>query len=243
MPATGERSLQALLFDLDGTLVDSRVDLATAINRMRAERDLKPLPREKILPHIGWGARNLVARCLAPEGSPVPSPEPDPEAPTDEEAGAALRVFRRHYDDCLLDTTQPYPGIPELLEEGRRRGHPMAVVTNKPERFSRKILAGLGMADPFRWVIGGDTLERRKPDPLPLQEAGRRMGRSAEEVVLIGDGLADFEAARAAGCSIIMVAWGLTPPATLHAKAPGQTVDSVKELHQRIWPADAGAAD
>jgi phosphoglycolate phosphatase len=225
-----EDRIRGFLFDLDGTLVDSRRDLATGINRMRGDRGLPPLPEDLVISHIGWGARNLVARCVVPEGSRIPSPQPDPEGPSEDAVDAALRDFRRHYDDCLLNTTRPYPGIPEFLETGCKGGRAMAVVSNKPERFCRKVLAGLGLIDAFAWVVGGDTLPERKPSPLPLLDTLRRMGRSVAESVMVGDGPADFQAARAAGCRVYMVTWGLTPPEEVESLDPDRVLRDPREL-------------
>jgi phosphoglycolate phosphatase len=223
------------LFDLDGTLVESRHDLATAINRMRGDLGMPPLPEERITCHIGWGARNLVARCLRPQGSPVPSPEPDPQAPSPEEVEKALGLFRRHYDDCLLDTTRPYEGIPELLEEAWRRQFPLAVVTNKPEGFTRKILAGLGLADPFAVVVGGDSAPKPKPWPDPLLLACQRLGVEPSSALMIGDSPTDLKAAREAGCPVALVAWGLNPAEALESLGPDLMVREPRDLAGRLW--------
>jgi phosphoglycolate phosphatase len=231
--------LRGVLFDLDGTLVDSRRDIVAGVNRMREERGLATLPGDLVAAHIGWGARNLVARCLAPGGPSTPSPEPDPGLPADDIVDAALADFRRHYDDCLLDTTVPYPGIRGLLAEGMRREVPMAVVSNKPERFCRKILAGLGLADPFVRVAGSDTFSEKKPSPVPLLEMFNVLGIRPDEGAMVGDGPADFHAALAAGCPVAMVTWGLTSLNEIEELGPDRIAADAYELAGMLWGFEA----
>jgi phosphoglycolate phosphatase len=207
---------------------------------MRRELGLTELPVDVVCSHIGWGARSLVAKSLAePPGTPDPSAE---------EIETALHAFRRHYGDCLLDTTLPFPGIPELLEEGGRKGIPMAVVSNKPERFCRMIIAGLGLADHFYTVIGGDTYPRKKPnaDPLlgaleralPLPDGRPIPGRAKpENAVMVGDSETDLEAGRAAGCRSVMVSWGLRTVDRLIAHGAETIVHSAGELAGLLWGA------
>lgn len=229
-----------ILFDLDGTLVDSRRDLAAAVNAMRRERGLSALPLPEIVRHIGWGARNLVARCLAPGGSPPSGPEPDLDPPSAEDVDGALAIFLERYDRCLLDTTVPYPGIRELLAEGMDRRVPMAVVTNKPERLSRKILAGLGLADPFATVVGGDTTPEKKPSARPLLHALAALDRRPDQAVVVGDSETDLKAARAAGCAVILVSWGFTAEEELRGLTPDRRADTVLDLQKALWVGGEG---
>jgi phosphoglycolate phosphatase len=191
----------ALVFDLDGTLIDSRRDITTAINRMRAERGLPPLPLEAVVMMVGEGARLLVERTLGPG---VPS----------EEVDRALARYLEHYRDVCLDETQPYPGIEEMLAELAGR-YPLALLSNKGEALSREILAGLGLARFFREILGGDTLPTRKPDPAGLHALADRLGVPLERLLLVGDTWIDAETAHNAGCAFALVEWGFPRPPKL----------------------------
>jgi phosphoglycolate phosphatase len=197
----------ALVFDLDGTLVDSRRDLATAVNRVRASYGLAPLSLARVLSFVGEGARTLVARAL---GLDPGAQEGAEGARLDEAMG---RFFIR-YGEVKFDTTRAYPGVPELLAALAER-HPLAVLTNKPERFSREILEHLGLSRFFRHLIGGDTLPTRKPDPAGLADLAARFGVPVAEVMLVGDSRVDAATAANAGCRFALVTWGFAEPAEL----------------------------
>ncbi len=184
----------ALVFDLDGTLVDSRRDLATAINRLRLELGLAPHSVPAIIGMVDEGALRVVERALGPG------------FPRDEFAAAVARYFEI-YAEVLLDETVPYPGVPEMLATLAER-FPLALLTNKGERFSRAILDGMGLTKHFRVIVGGDSLPTRKPDPQGLQHVAKFLGCSLEELVLIGDSRFDAETAHAAGCRFALVEWG-----------------------------------
>ncbi len=179
------------LFDLDGTLVDSVADLATAVNLLRHELALPPLSLETIRSYVGDGATALVTRALPP-GAFSP---------------ARLERFLDHYGNHLLDTTRPYPGILDFLAAKRRR--PLAVVTNKPLELSRQLLRGLGLEAFFPVVVGGDSCPEKKPSPQPVQLALAGLGAVPVDVVLIGDHHTDLCAGRAAGVRTCFCAWGL----------------------------------
>ncbi|HVR97017.1 MAG TPA: HAD-IA family hydrolase [Thermoanaerobaculia bacterium] len=184
----------ALVFDLDGTLIDSRRDIATAVNRMRADLGLPSLTLEQVVSLVGEGARLLVRRAL---GGDVPEDEVD----------RALAIYLEHYRRVCLDTTQPYPGVDAMLR-ALARSYPLAVLSNKGESLSRIILDGLGLTPLFREVLGGDSLPTRKPDPAGLGLLAERLDVPVEELVLIGDSWVDAETARSAGCGFVLVEWG-----------------------------------
>lgn len=192
MPSTAP-PIDAIAFDLDGTLVDSREDLAAGVNAVRLELGLVPLEVPRVVEMVGKGARHLVRRAL----------------PDEIEGEAFDRAFERflalYYDRCL-ERTLPYPGIEELLD--RLDGRPLAVVTNKPERHTAKVLAGLDLERRLRFFLGGDSLAAKKPDPAPLVEAARRLGVPVERLLYVGDSETDGETARRAGCSLVLVRWG-----------------------------------
>lgn len=184
----------AAVFDLDGTLVDSRLDLARAVNRMREELGLEPLTTAAVLGMVGQGARNLVRRALG-------------GAPEEALLDRALALFLARYEPICTEETEPYPGIPELLEVEHRR-RPLALLTNKPERPARRILDHFGWLDRFGAVVCGDTLGVRKPDPGGLLEIGRRLETEPGRLVLIGDSEIDAATAAAAGAPFLFAEWG-----------------------------------
>lgn len=184
-----------IVFDLDGTLVDSRRDLANATNRLILELDGTPLDERTIGAMIGDGVDALVSRALA-AGCGL----------NDLPASVVAR-FREIYADHLLDTTLPYPGIRAAL---RRLSDvaPLAVLTNKPERAALAVLSGLGLLEMFGAVLGGDGILPRKPHPGPLLHLIDQANTTAHETLLVGDSEIDFETAERAGTAIAMARYG-----------------------------------
>lgn len=199
--------LGALIFDLDGTLIDSRQDLAAALNRTREEYGLAPLGLDDLVAMVGYGADHLVRRATEDLGR--------------ERVGEALERFFSNYGGRLLDSTCAYPGVESMLE-ALAPHFSMAVLTNKPERFSRRILEGLGLSRHFRHVVGGDSLPSRKPDPEGLLDLARRFDVPPQEVLLVGDSRVDADTSRAADAPFAFVTWGFT--AADEAKAVAATV-------------------
>ncbi len=183
-----------VVFDLDGTLVDSRRDLAESTNEMLAGYGAPTLAEDAVARMVGEGAKVLVARALAASGL---------DAPIDE----ALDRFRDIYDRRLLRHTRPYPGIPGVLAHARGLAA-LAVLTNKPERPSRVLLDALGLADAFAGVVGGDSPHARKPDPAGLLFLMAGAGATAAETLLIGDSPIDVETGRNAGVDVCGALYG-----------------------------------
>jgi len=183
----------ALAFDLDGTLVDSRRDLANAINAVRAARGLAPHGLAAVEGMVGDGVTVLVRRAFR-ELDDAAIPE-------------ALSAFLAEYERGCLETTRPYPGIEELLAAAAGRW-PLAVLTNKPERLAVEVIGGLGLAGFFRAVVGGDTLPVRKPDPATLLLVAGRLRVAATALPLVGDSRVDLATARGAGAPAVAVTWG-----------------------------------
>ena len=185
--------VRALIFDLDGTLIDSKQDLIRSVNAMLRELGRGELPEETISGYIGHGAPVLVARALGGEG-------------TDEERQRALEFFLRYYEEHKMDTTRAYPGVAETLE--KLASVPMAVLTNKPVRISVRILAGMGLSKYFRAIYGGNSFETKKPDPLGARTILRELGTDGREALLVGDSEVDVQTARNAGTLAAAVNYG-----------------------------------
>ena len=188
---------QLFLFDLDGTLIDSRADLAAATNHMRRRHGLPPLSLDAVSAYVGDGIRMLAFRAL--EGAPV---DPDLAA---REIGAA-------YAAHLTDQTHAYPGVDAGLRALRGAGHALALVTNKPAPHARRLFDHFGWTPLFAVLLGGGDTPELKPSPLPLQEAMRRTGHSPADAWMVGDHHTDLEAARRAGVRSIYLASGIGNP-------------------------------
>ncbi len=193
MTAPNFSSVRALIFDLDGTLIDSQRDLIRSVHAMLQEMGREQLHEDTISGYIGHGAPQLVARALG-DGS------------TEEENQRALKFFLAHYEEHKLDSTCAYPGVPEALEH--LAAFPMAILTNKPVRISVRILQELGLAKYFRAVYGGNSFETKKPDPLGAQTILREFGAAPAEALLIGDSEVDVQTARNAGTLAAAVNYG-----------------------------------
>jgi phosphoglycolate phosphatase len=184
-----------IVFDLDGTLVDSRADLAAAVNATRERLGLAPLALAQVEAMVGEGARLLLRRAL-------------PEAVAGAAFEDALARFLDVYLERCLDTTRPYPGVPVALAALAAAGYRLALLTNKPERHSRKLLAGLGMLGSFSPLLGGDSLAERKPDPAGLLVIAEAWKVPVGELLLVGDSAVDLATAAAAGSRAALVSWG-----------------------------------
>lgn len=204
-----------VVFDLDGTLVDSRDDLAAAVNHVLRSLRLAPVPVETLAGYVGDGARMLVQRALGPEHRGL--------------LPRALEAFLGYYGDHLLDATRAYPGIADALAALRVRGVALSVLTNKPVAMSRAILAGLGLASSFGDVVGGDSLPVRKPDPAGLAHLAARTGSPRDRMLLVGDSAIDLRTAEAGCVAFCGVTWGFAP-AALRAAAPERLIDHPSEL-------------
>jgi phosphoglycolate phosphatase len=186
--------LPLVVFDLDGTLIDSRRDLADAANALIVEHGGRPLPVETIAGMVGDGAPLLVRRVLKATGLEI-------------DLRAGLARFLELYDERLLVHTRLYDGTREALEALALRAA-LAVLTNKPQRPTDRILEGLNIAPFFQWSVGGDTPYGRKPDPAGLNHLMSAAGTDPGDTVLVGDSAIDLRTARAAGTHICLVRYG-----------------------------------
>ena len=191
-------NIQAIVIDLDGTLLHSAPELAEAANRMLHEMDYPPVSQELLASYIGNGIGWLVKRALTGEMHATP------DAALYEHA---LPIFEKHYKGLLLDS-KPYDGAIEGMEAMRAAGFRLGCITNKAARFTGPLLEGSGLAKYFEIVVSGDTLPEKKPHPLPLLHAAKFFGVPIEKLLLIGDSQNDTLAARAAGCPVFCVPYG-----------------------------------
>jgi phosphoglycolate phosphatase len=218
--------IKLVVFDLDGTLIDSEYDLAASINAMLQHYGRKDLPLEVIKTYIGDGAPMLVRRALG---------DPKDQNFLQE----ALRFFLDYYREHKLDSTYAYEGIPESLSRiAHYDSHVrhLAILTNKPVRPARDIMAGLGLADRFFVIYGGNSFEAKKPDPMGARTIMQEAGASAEESAMVGDSEVDILTARNAGMWSIGVNYGFAPH-SLERVHPDILVDTSAELGRALTEA------
>jgi phosphoglycolate phosphatase len=191
--------IKAIVIDLDGTLLNTAPDLAHAAELMMAELG-RPCPSlETIQTYIGNGVSRLVKRVLTGQMDA----EPDPAL-----FEKALATYQKYYGEHVADQSMPFAGVVEGLEAMKAAGFRLACITNKAEQFTHPLLKATGLFTYFELILSGDTLPKRKPDPLPLLHAAKHFGVDISQVLLIGDSLNDTQAARAAGCPVFCVPYG-----------------------------------
>lgn len=208
-----------MLFDLDGTLLDTAPDMAGALNALRQQRSLAPLPFETIRPHVSHGAAALVRL-----GFP---------GVRDAQSEILRARFLDLYRARLAQQTRPFAGVPELLAAIEGRPMPWGVVTNKPAGFTEPLLQALDLYRRAAVVVSGDTVAEHKPHPLPLLHAARTLGLASQDCLYVGDAQRDIQAARAAGMPVVVALFGyigpqdepLQWPADGWVNAPGEILD------------------
>lgn len=183
-----------IIFDLDGTLVDSLDDLTSSVNHMLIAFGRQTVCRDIVRWMVGQGARKLVEKAMPGASEP--------------ELCLGLEIFLAHNERHLADRTIPFPGVVSTLSELQRAGHVMVVVTNKNESLSRKLLTTLGLASYFQGVYGADTLPSRKPSPEPLLHVMADLGYTPGETVMVGDSINDIASGNGAGVTTIGCTWG-----------------------------------
>lgn len=212
---------RGILFDLDGTLIDSAPDLIGACNDM-----LEALGRESVALNVarGWignGARRLVERALTGDF--------DGEAPA-ELMQTAYPLFEKCYQENLHRDSVLYTGADETLAQCQASGRQVGCVTNKPGVFTRPLLEAMGLSRYLDPIIGGDDLPKKKPDPLPLQHVAGQWGFAPQECLLVGDSVSDFRAARACGMPVVLVSYGYSQGLDLSELGPDAVIDSLAQV-------------
>ncbi|MBV8621670.1 MAG: phosphoglycolate phosphatase [Curvibacter sp.] len=225
--------IDALILDLDGTLVDTLGDFSAALNLMLEELALPAIASGQILTMVGKGTEHLLrsalAAVLAPEGEVSDGTAPQARR-VESLYPEALASYQRHYPQINGRHSQVYEGVAEGLAALQALGLPMACVTNKPLGFARPLLEAKGLAGYFRAVFGGDSFERKKPDPLPLIKTCEALGTLPGRTLMVGDSSNDARAAAAAGCPVALLGYGYNhgqPICTVRADA---YLDSLAEL-------------
>ncbi|MCZ6718633.1 MAG: phosphoglycolate phosphatase [Gammaproteobacteria bacterium] len=216
---------EMVLLDLDGTLVDSVPDLAYCIDRMLEHLGLPPRGTEKVRQWMGNGLQRLVKRAL------VDGFEGKPDNALFDRAFAILLEL---YGENTCERSTLYPGAREGLTYLQQSAYQLGCVTNKLAQFTQPMLQTLGIYDDFAIIICGDTLPKKKPDPMPLLHAAQYFGVEPEKALMVGDTVNDIQAARAAGFQILCVTYGYNQGGNIDGAGPDATVDSLAELPSLI---------
>lgn len=209
-----KKSIDLVMFDLDGTLADTGHDLADAVNFTRAHFRLPPLLDQIVYGNVGRGVEHLLKYSVPEAGG--------------ERFSEVMTVFLARYENHLLDRTVLYPGVPEVLRYfGAKR---RAVVSNKMHRLTLAVVRGLGVAGDFDAILGGDSVVEKKPHPAMLQSVLEQFRIAPANAIIVGDGDTDIEAGKRAGVITCGVTYGLGNPAAVHAAGPDVTIDRIGEL-------------
>ncbi len=216
--------MNLLIFDLDGTLIDSKLDLVHSVNAARGLMGLGPISEALVSSYVGNGAPVLMRRALGPEASEA-------------DVQRALEFFLAYYRDHMLDNTRLYPGVREALDRLHGAEVRMAVLTNKPVRFSQAIIQGLGLEPHFFRVYGGNSFAQKKPDPIGIETLLSEAGAERERTVMVGDSGVDVRTARNARVRACGVSYGFQPE-SFEQDPPDFVVGAMGELAELVlnWP-------
>ena len=212
--------IDAVMVDLDGTMVNTLGDFAEALNRMLADLQLPAIAPQAIEHMVGKGSEHLIRSVLGHVGA----------ADADELYPKAWQRYEHHYLQINGQHAQVYPGVPEGLQALQARGQRLACLTNKPLAFARPLLAAKGLDGFFAQVFGGDSFERKKPDPLPLLKTCEALGTAPARTLMVGDSSNDAQAAHAAGCPVVLMTYGYNHGQPIQAVAAAAHLDSLAQL-------------
>jgi phosphoglycolate phosphatase len=208
-----------LVFDLDGTLIDSKRDLADSVNATRAWMGYAPIPDDHVYSYVGDGAPMLVRRALP--------------GVSEEDLARALRYFLDYYREHMLDATTLYPGVRDALDRLHEARVPLAILTNKPVRFSERLIERLDLSGHFFRIYGGNSFGEKKPHPMGLEKLMAESGAARDRSVMIGDSAVDVRTARNARTQACGVAWGFQPE-TFADAPPDYVIGEMGELADRV---------
>ncbi|HYL39323.1 MAG TPA: HAD-IA family hydrolase [Bryobacteraceae bacterium] len=212
--------MKLVIFDLDGTLIDSKLDLVHSVNAARALMSLPAISAELVATFVGSGAPILMRRALGPEASQV-------------DVDRALRYFLDYYREHMLDNTYLYPGVREALDRLHDAGTRMAVLTNKPVRFSQALVHGLGLGSHFFRIYGGNSFEQKKPDPAGIEALLQESGVARDRAIMVGDSGVDVRTARNARVFACGVSYGFQPE-SFAEDPPDLVVDEMNQLAEYV---------
>ena len=219
-------AIRAVLLDLDGTLLDTVLDLHAAANGMLADLGRPPVAVEEIRAYVGRGIPNLVKRVLAGALEAADDPNPPP--------AEALASFKKHYEHFNGRAAKPFPGVVAGLEALKAKGLTLGVITNKAQAFTVPLLERTGLMPYMSVAVAGDQLPKPKPDPMPLVWACGRMNVSPADTLMIGDSVHDFKAGRAAGCKVFLVPYGYNEGQDVQGLAADAIVASIEDAARLI---------